>query len=375
MAGRSTVVASIPVVSLRAGTNLLLWDVKNVAQVFLLRREQSQGRSCNVFSLDVIMREYIRKFMTYLRAERNASEHTIRNYYSDLKQFEKFLSRGQVKNRDSDYFLKKDTCGLPIRKIVGVPKFSRLELRHFVVHLQKKGCASRTIARKIATIRSFIGFLVEEGYLRSNPAVGLPVPRQEKKLPKFLDEKEMMKLLEAPGEKNVLELRDRAILETLYSTGMRVGELVSLKLNSVDFIGGVVRVSGKGRKERIVPIGEKALEALGKYLKMRGELLATQRKGIRKEAQALFLDRWGGRLSARSVCRLVNKYVRKITVKMGISPHAIRHSFATHLLNAGADLRAVQELLGHANLSTTQVYTHVSTERLKSVYMRAHPRA
>ena len=139
--------------------------------------------------------------MTYLRAERNASEHTIRNYYSDLKQFEKFLSRGRapsVKNRDSDYFLKKDTCGLPIRKMAAVPNFSRLELRHFVVHLQKKGCASRTIARKIATIRSFIGFLVEEGYLRSNPAVGLPVPRQEKKLPKFLDEKEMVRLLEAP---------------------------------------------------------------------------------------------------------------------------------------------------------------------------------
>lgn len=315
--------------------------------------------------------------MTYLRAERNASEHTIRNYYSDLKQFEKFLSMGQVpSDRQASPKNPKNAETSPKNRDtshVFAPK--RLDLRHFVVHLQKKGCASRTIARKIATIRSFIGFLVEEGYLRSNPAVGLPVPRQEKKLPKFLDEKEMVKLLEAPDEKNVLGLRDRAILETLYSTGMRVGELVSLKPNSVDFIGGVVRVSGKGRKERIVPIGEKALEALGKYSKRRGELLATQRKGIRKEAQALFLDRWGGRLSARSVCRLVNKYVRRITVKMGISPHAIRHSFATHLLNAGADLRAVQELLGHANLSTTQVYTHVSTERLKSVYTRAHPRA
>ena len=297
----------------------------------------------------------------YLTAERNASEHTIRNYYSDLKQFEKFLKRSTSKNSKNgtrSHFLP-----------------SRLDLRHFLVHLQKQDLSSRTIGRKIATIRSFFKFLVEEGYLSSNPAAGLPIPRQKKKLPKFLDEKEVVKLLEAPGGKNVLAARDRAILETLYSTGMRVGELVSLKPESVDFIAGVVRVSGKGRKERIVPIGEKALEAISKYSKGRGKLLASSRKGIRKEAQALFLDKWGGRLSDRSVCRLVNKYVGMVSTKTGISPHSIRHSFATHLLNAGADLRAVQELLGHANLSTTQIYTHVTTERLKSVYAKAHPRA
>lgn len=298
------------------------------------------------------MKEYIRKFITYLEAERNVSEHTVRSYLSDLKQFEKFL-KGESPSAN----------------------FSRLDIRRFLVHLQKKGCASKTIARKIAVIRSFLKFLVEEGYLSSNPAEGLPVPRQEKRLPKFLDEKEMVKLLEAPDEKNVLGIRDRAILETLYSTGMRVGELVNLKSSSVDFIGGVVRVSGKGRKERIVPIGEKALSALSRYLEERGQLLSNPRKDIKQNGTALFLDKWGGRLSARSVCRLVNKYVRVIGAKMGVSPHAIRHSFATHLLNAGADLRAVQELLGHANLSTTQIYTHVTTERLKSVYTKAHPRA
>ena len=301
------------------------------------------------------MKVYIRKFMTYLEVEQNASEHTIRNYHSDLKQFSTFLKL----NRDSDRFL-------PI---------VRLDIRRFVVHLQKKGCAARTISRKIASVRSFLRFLVEERYMSSNPAEGIPLPKQEKKLPRFLDEKQTIKLVEAPDGKAILGMRDRAILETLYSTGMRVGELVSLKLDSVDFIGGVVRVLGKGRKERIVPIGEKALEALGKYLKMREELLSKPRKDIRQDRNALFLDRWGGKLCARSICRMVNKYVRVAGTKMGVSPHTLRHSFATHLLNAGADLRAVQELLGHANLATTQIYTHVTTDRLKSVYARAHPRA
>ncbi len=298
-----------------------------------------------------MIREYIRRFITYLRAEVNASEHTIRNYSSDLRQFERFLQNG-----DSDYF-------------------SRLTLRRFLVHLQKSGCAPRTIARKIASLRSFLEFLVEEGHLTSNPARGMPVPRQEKKLPKFLDEREMVKLLEASDKKSVLGIRDHAILETLYSTGIRVGELVGMRPDSIDFIGGVVRVSGKGKKERIVPIGEKALKALSTYLKKREELLAKPRAGIAQDRNALFLNKWGGRLTVRSICRMVGKYVTMAGAKTGVSPHAIRHSFATHLLNAGADLRAVQELLGHVNLSTTQIYTHVTTERLKSVYTRAHPRA
>jgi len=299
------------------------------------------------------MTEYVRKFITYLEAERNASEHTLRNYRSDLRQFEKFL--------------EKDESGFYIP--------NRLDLRRFIVHLQKRGCAPRTIARKIATIRSFLEFLVGEGYISSNPAAGLPLPRREKRLPKFLDKKEIVKLIEAPDEKRAIGVRDRAILEMLYSTGMRVSELVGLGSDSVDFIGGVVKVLGKGRKVRIIPIGEAALSALSRYQERRWELLAKQRKDIIQDKGALFLDRWGGRLSCRSVCRLVNKYVIKIGTGMGISPHAIRHSFATHLLDAGADLRAVQELLGHASLSTTQIYTHVTTEKLKAVYAKAHPRA
>ena len=230
------------------------------------------------------MKEHIRRFITYLKAEVNASEHTIRNYSSDLRQFERFLQSG-----DSNYF-------------------SRLTLRRFLVHLQKSGCAPRTIARKIASLRSFLEFLVEEGHLASNPARGMPVPRQEKKLPKFLDEREMVKLLEASDKKTVLGIRDRAILETLYSTGIRVGELVGMRQDSIDFIGGVVRVSGKGKKERIVPIGEKALKALSTYLKKREELLAKPRAGIAQDRNALFLNKWGGRLTVRSICRMVGKY-------------------------------------------------------------------
>lgn len=302
------------------------------------------------------MQHYVKKFITYLIAERNASEHTIRNYKSDINQFEKFI--GNEKGRQKEDYIP-----------------NRFDIRRFMVYLQKMNCSPRTVARKAASLRSFLEFLVGEGYLDSNPARGIPVPRQEKKLPKFLDKKEMVTLLEAPDEKQILGIRDRAILETLYSTGMRVGELANLKSGSIDFIGGVVRVSGKGKKERIVPIGEKALKALRIYMERKKELLSKQRKGIIQAGNALFLNRWGGKLTARSICRMVTKYVRMTGVKTGISPHAIRHSFATHLLNAGADLRAVQELLGHVNLSTTQIYTHVSTERLKSVYDHAHPRA
>ncbi len=298
------------------------------------------------------MNDLIRRFMTYLEAEQNASVHTIRNYLSDLEQLYGFLGGEK-----------------PPRGI------TRTDIRRFVIDLQKRGSSSRTIARKIASVRSYLRFLAEEGIIRSNPAEGLPLPRQKKKLPEFLEIKETAELIESPDTKKPLGLRDRAILETLYSTGIRVGELVALRMDSVDFIAGLVRVSGKGRKQRVVPIGEKAIDALNKYLKRRGELLAKTKKDITQNKNALFLDCWGGRLTARSVCRLVDKYITAAGKRTGISPHTLRHSFATHLLNAGADLRTVQELLGHSNLATTQVYTHVTTTRLKSVYEKAHPRA
>ncbi len=181
-------------------------------------------------------------------------------------------------------------------------------------------------------------------------------------------------MVEAPSEDTPLGLRDRAILEMLYSTGMRVSELVDSNLHQVDFIGGVLKVRGKGRKERLIPIGERALEALTKYLEKRDTLLKRRKRDIARE-EALFLNKWGGRMKRLAVMRVVKRHIKKVSLELNISPHTMRHTFATHLLDAGADLRIIQELLGHANLSTTQIYTHLTTKRLKSIYNSAHPRA
>ncbi len=298
------------------------------------------------------MEDYLRRFSDYLEAERNSSSHTIRNYLSDLEQFRSFL--GPEKTPEN---------------------LTRLDVRGFIVELQKRNNSASSTARKIASVRSFLRFMVEEGIIRTNPAEGIPLPRQKKELPKFLEVPEAARLLEAPQPDSVSGLRDRAILETLYSTGMRVGELVELKVDSIDFISGLTRVLGKGKKQRLVPVGEKALEAIGRYIEKRNDLLKNTKKDIVKDKNALFLNRWGGRLTSRSICRIVDKYILLTGQNSGISPHSLRHSFATHLLNAGADLRTVQELLGHSNLSTTQIYTHTSKSRLKSVYNKTHPRA
>lgn len=298
------------------------------------------------------MDDYLRRFSEYLEAERNASEHTIRNYLSDLRQFRDFL--GGVQNPG---------------------RITRLEVRGFIVELQKKGKSAVSISRKISSVRSFFRFMADEGLMKHNPAEGLPLPRRKKHLPGFLQVEETVKLLEAPPGDTAPGLRDRAILETLYSTGMRIGELVDLRLDSADYISGLVKVRGKGKKQRIVPIGEKAADALEKYIARRGELQAKSKKDIRQDNNALFLNLWGGKLTSRSICRMVHKYILLTGSKEGISPHSLRHSFATHLLNAGADLRTVQELLGHSSLSATQVYTHTTTSRLKAVYDSTHPRA
>ncbi len=298
------------------------------------------------------MDDYLRRFSEYLEAERNSSEHTIRNYLSDLRQFKDFL--GPVKSPGS---------------------ITRLDVRGFIVELRRKEISAVSISRKISSVRSFLRFMVDEGLIKTNPAEGLPLPRQKKQLPRFLQAEEAARLVEAPPADTAPGLRDRAILETLYSTGMRIGELVELKTDSVDLISGLARVRGKGKKQRIVPVGEKAVEALEKYLARRRELLENRKKDIIKDGNALFLNRWGGKLTSRSICRMVDKYVLLTGGKEGISPHSLRHSFATHLLNAGADLRTVQELLGHASLSATQIYTHTTTSRLKAVYDKTHPRA
>ncbi|MBL8014172.1 MAG: tyrosine recombinase XerC [Candidatus Omnitrophica bacterium] len=282
----------------------------------------------------------IPKFLTHLEVERNYSDHTILNYRIDLDEFFDFLKGVELKNVD-----------YPL-------------LRRYVAHIRSKNLKPRSVARKLSALRSFYKYLHREGIVERNPAALLLTPKLDKKLPMFLSEDETVTLIESPNTEKTAELRDKAIFETLYSTGIRVSELVGLNENSVDMIGNVIRVLGKGKRERIVPIGETAIDAIRAYCSVRS-----------KKSQALFLNKNGQRLTTRSIANIVNKYIQRTSILKKISPHSLRHSFATHLLNRGADLRSVQELLGHQNLSTTQIYTHLTTERLKSVYDQAHPRA
>ena len=286
------------------------------------------------------MERHIEKFLRYLEIEKNASSHTILNYRLDLENFRDFLKEAQV--GDVDY----------------------LFVRKYLAQLKEKNLSARTMGRKLSSLRSFFRFLVKEGYIKVNPVDAITSPKQEKTLPKFLTEEDVVRLIEAPDRQTLKGLRDHAILETLYSTGMRISELVSLTEEAVDFIGATVRVLGKGKKERVVPIGERALRAIRNYLAKR-----------KVASHFIFLNKNKKPLSARGFRKEMDKYIRLISLKEHISPHTLRHSFATHLLNRGADLRSVQELLGHANLSTTQIYTHLTTEKLKSVYEKAHPRA
>lgn len=295
------------------------------------------------------MEEYITKFSNYLKGEKNVSPHTLKSYSSDLNDFLNFL--------------KKEKIPPKVRYI------DHLTIRRFLASLQKKGLSHTTLARKLATLRSFFRFLCREEYLEVNPALGTRTPKMAKRLPKFLALSEVFSLLESPDEKSILGLRDRAILELLYATGMRVSELVGLNVGSIDLLGGVAKVWGKGGKERLAPFGREATQALYKYLRRREALHPGEGE------KGLFLNKSGARITARGIRILLDKYIKKASLSQKISPHTLRHSFATHLLDAGADLRSVQELLGHASLSTTQVYTHLTTERLKKIYDKAHPRA
>jgi len=286
------------------------------------------------------MQKYIEKFIRYLEIEKNYSGHTILNYRLDLEDFARFI--GELALEKIDY----------------------LTLRKYLAVLKEKNLGSRSIGRRLSCLRSFFRFLTREGYLKTNPILSLSSPKQDKHLPLFLTEGEVTKLIESVFPKDERSLRDRAILETFYSTGIRISELVGLSTEDIDFIGGIVKVMGKGKKERIVPIGDIAIRTIRNYLERR-----------KKQSEALFLNKNGKRITTRGVRGIVEKYLRIVGMKQGVSPHTLRHSFATHLLNRGADLRSVQELLGHVNLSTTQIYTHLTTERLKSVYDKAHPRA
>ncbi len=288
------------------------------------------------------MNRYLDKFIAYLDVEKNYSKHTIINYKLDLEDFLQFIGETQMSLDRVDY----------------------LVLRRYLAHLRTKQHKPRTLARKLSSLRSFFRFLHRESLIQNNPAILLLSPKLDKPLPKFLTEKEMIQFIDAPSSEKIMDKRDKAILEILYSAGIRVSELVGLDVNHVDLISNLAKVAGKGKKERLVPIGEPAVKAVRDYL--------TRRK---ERSEVLFLNKSGQRLSDRSIRNIVNKHILAASLNKKISPHVVRHSFATHLLNRGADLRSVQELLGHVNLSTTQIYTHVTTDRLKKVYDKAHPRA
>ena len=299
----------------------------------------------------------VRQFLAYLEHERNFSEHTIRSYTADLVQFAAFLS-----GPDADASAEGEALSGLIRAV------TPLELRRYLAELRHCNYSRATIARKIATLRSFYKYLARQGEVQRNPVKVIRTPRQERRLPKFLDPSEIERLLGAAKGKDFLSLRDAAMLEILYSTGMRVSELVGLDLADIDPIGEVVRVRGKGRRERLAPLGSYAITALNRYLEARAKA------GVH-DAKAVLINRHGERLSARSVRRKLGKYLALAGLDPHVSPHTLRHSFATHMLERGADLRAVQELLGHRSLSSTQIYTHVTAGRLKEVYEAAHPRA
>ena len=314
----------------------------------------------------------VRLFMRYLEGERNVSEHTIKSYLIDIGQFAATVWGDEAK--------------LPIPWST-VDKFAA---RKFSVGFQKREATATTVGRKISSLRSFFKFLTREEHVSANPFSGLRGPKRKKPLPQVLSIQEVNRLLDAPRQtakeaqkklsnakkrlwQEYAVLRDTAILEVLYSSGMRISELVGIIEENVDFLSGVIKVRGKGKKERLCPIGQPAIKALQAALKKRNEMAGVFKK--RNTPLPVFLNHIGGSLSARSVERMTKRYLVKANLDPHISPHALRHSFATHMLDAGADLRSVQELLGHASLSTTQIYTHVTVERLKKVYEEAHPRA
>ena len=304
-----------------------------------------------------LMDKLIARFVRYLQYERNASPHTIRNYQSDLEQFRLFLSDGNA------------------NAPVDAASIDALRIRGFLAHLFSNEKKKTSIARKLAAVRAFFKFLTRENILSANPSSTVSTPKLDKTLPRIMTEEEMNTFLDqvskAAESHEPAILRDRSILELLYASGLRVSELVGLDVRGVNFGEGMVLVRGKGNRERIVPFGSKAKQALTDYLPAREKIL----KDSRKSNNALFLNMHGGRLTTRSVDRLVKAYVRAMGPNVKVSPHSLRHAFASHLLTEGADLRAIQEMLGHKSLGTTQKYTQVSIKQLIEVYDKAHPKA
>ncbi|HEV58148.1 MAG TPA: tyrosine recombinase XerC [Phycisphaerales bacterium] len=318
------------------------------------------------------------EFLSYLKYEKHFSDHTAKCYGADLEQFTDWLL-GHNQNEPAPSGASLEGSGAATA--VATQTQTNLEqrilqvdtdtIRAFLVFLNDKQYSKSTTARKLATLRSFYKFLVRRNYLTSNPVAVVKTPRQDKKLPRYLEYTEVQRLLNTPPSDTWLGARDRAILETLYSTGMRVSEIVALNMDDVDFLGEVIHIRGKGKKERISPIGSSALQAIQRYIELRNRRMQHD---SHFDGKVLFANKHGKRLSTRSVRRKMDKYLRQAGLDPAISPHTLRHSFATHMLNNGADLRSVQELLGHQSLSTTQIYTHVTTAKMKEVYDQAHPR-
>jgi integrase/recombinase XerC len=303
-----------------------------------------------------MLQEDLTQFFQHLKYERNVSPHTLRNYSSDLEQFKEHLlaveKRTDFDSNDID----------------------RLTIREWMASLHGDHKKS-SVARKLASLRTFFQFLIREGKLESNPAKMVATPRIERKLPNPLSIENAVRFIETPDINTHLGRRDRAIVEFLYATGIRVGELVGINLGDLDLRERVVRVTGKRNKQRMVPFGEPALEAVLLYLEKTRAVFLNECPEAERDNNALFLHRRGGRLTTRSVGRMIDKYIKQCADIHSISPHSLRHTFATHLLDQGADLRDIQELLGHARLSTTQIYTQVSMEKMIEVYDRAHPKA
>ncbi len=323
-------------------------------------------------------------FLDYLTYEKHFSAHTAKCYGADLVQFGTWLvtptaSRSDSYNSDQTNSWLDQTgdvsTALQTETQVDVKQLvldvDVNTVRGYMAHLNELQYSKSTTARKLATLRSFYKFLVRRNYIDSNPVTTIKTPKQEKKLPKFLEYEEVQLLLNTPPSNTWLGARDRAIFEVLYNTGMRVSEVVALNMDDVDFLGEVIHVRGKGKKERISPIGSSALQAIQNYIEFRNRRMQNDSNF---DPKVLFANKHGKRLSVRSVRRKMDKYLAEAGLDPSISPHTLRHSFATHMLNNGADLRCVQELLGHQSLSTTQVYTHLTTSKIKEVYDNAHPR-
>lgn len=299
-------------------------------------------------------RETISRFLEHLDVERNFSEQSLRAYGTDLRQFAEFLDEKSC----------TDLC-----------KVENLTLRAWLAGMSEANYGRRSIARKLASVRSLFRFMHKRGEIKDNPAKLLRTPKLARNLPSFLDENQVNVLLTTPDPATWSGVRDKAILELLYATGLRVSELVKLKLHDLELSRGSLRTLGKGRKERILPLLPAAIDALQSWFKVRQRPPRSRTGGIKPGTETVFINQRGSALTDRSVRRLIDQYVKQAAINCKVTPHTLRHSFATHLLNHGADLRDVQELLGHAHLATTQVYTHVTTARMIDVYERAHPSA